>query len=265
MNDQIKDFVDKNREEFDQLEAPAFDMQRFKRAGIAQSSQKFKTVSLFNRAKWLIAASVMIAVGGVVWFSFYQQKSIKEVSYSQNQAAIHTDEPSGNKIQGPSANITDTKNEARQVIIAEVSKVAKMKKKALSPEKHGLDYQALKDSSSASMRLLAILEIEKSGKVSNQVLDMLSQTLNHDGNTNVRLAALGVLEKYSFNKHASSLLVNSLSRQNDPIIQLGLINLLGKMKNVKIDDKLYTIANNPETFAAVRDEAYNVLLNQDKL
>ncbi|RDC55974.1 HEAT repeat domain-containing protein [Pedobacter chinensis] len=264
MNDQIKDFVNKNREEFDHLEAPAFDMERFKRTRVPQSRPKFKIVSLFNKAKWVIAASVMIAVG-IVWFSFYQQKPTLGETYSQNKAAKSTDERDENKTLDSSASATDTKNEARQVTFAHVNKVEKMKIKALTPEKQLQEYQALKDSSSASVRLLAILEIEKSGKVSNQVLDMLSQTLNHDGNTNVRLAALGVLQKYSFDGYASSLLVNSLSRQDDPIVQLGLINLLGKMKNVKIDEKLYAIANNPETFAAVRDEAYNVLLNQDKL
>ncbi|WP_431295147.1 HEAT repeat domain-containing protein [Pedobacter sp. P26] len=129
----------------------------------------------------------------------------------------------------------------------------------------GDEYAALKDSSSASLRLLAILKIEKSNRINNHMLDMLSKTLNHDGNTNVRLAALNVLQKYSTDKYASSLLISSLNKQDDPMVQLGLVSFLGKMKNAEIGEKLYALANNPETFAAVRDEAYSALLNQDKL
>ncbi|MET0570479.1 MAG: hypothetical protein ABWZ79_03545, partial [Pedobacter agri] len=67
MNDQIKDFVEQNRAEFDHLEAPAFDMQRFKRTVAPQA----KKVSLFNSKKWLIAASLLVALAST-WIFFYR-------------------------------------------------------------------------------------------------------------------------------------------------------------------------------------------------
>jgi len=101
--------------------------------------------------------------------------------------------------------------------------------------------------------------------MSNDLLDRLAKTLNHDENSNVRLAALSVLEKYSYDAHVSTMLVHSLNTQSDPMVQLGLVNILGKMKNLNINDTLYALANDPNTFGAVKDEAYNILLKEDKL
>jgi HEAT repeat protein len=101
--------------------------------------------------------------------------------------------------------------------------------------------------------------------VDRKVIDMLALTLNHDGNTNVRLAALSLMQKYSEDEYVSSLLVSSLYEQGDPIVQLGLVTMLGKTKNTEINAKLESLVNSPETFAAVRDEAYRILLNQNKL
>ncbi|RZK66066.1 MAG: hypothetical protein EOO95_06800, partial [Pedobacter sp.] len=73
MNDQLKDFVERNREEFDHLEAPVFDMQRFKQQVAPQAAPKAKTVSLYNNKKWWLAASVLIAIAAT-WFIFDQQQ-----------------------------------------------------------------------------------------------------------------------------------------------------------------------------------------------
>ena len=89
--------------------------------------------------------------------------------------------------------------------------------------------------------------------------------LHNDPNINVRLAALSLMEKYGEDKHISTSLVNALQTQDDPIVQLGLVRYLGARKDKRIDDKLQALAENPETFAAVRDEAYSILLTQDKL
>ena len=258
MNDQIKDFVEQNRAEFDHLEAPAFDMQRFKRT-VAPHAKK---VSLFNSKKWLIAASLLVALAST-WIFFYRQQETK-VNYTQTKPLDDKPLPTVMKPE-PIKPETATESLKASTPVAIQQTVAKEEIKKLPAKQVVTDYRALQDSSSASIRLLAILEIEKSDRINNQVLNMLSQTLNHDGNTNVRLAALSVLEKHQSDSYAASLLVNSLNKQDDPMVQLGLVSLLGKMKNVKIDDQLHAIVNNPETFVAVRDEAYTILLNQDKL
>ena len=264
MNDQIKDFVEQHREEFDHLDAPAFDLDRFKRSRVEATPQKARTISFLSRSKWLVAASLVI-VAATAWLFFYPQGQT-----AVNGVPSHTSaglQPKSVEKANP-ASVKETLPQVKNTVVtvANVEAVEPEKaNKQFRPVETKDAYKALKDSSSASTRLLAILEIEKTNKVNKNTLDMLAQTLNHDGNTNVRLAALGVLQKYSTDKHASSLLISSLNRQDDPIVQLGLVSFLGKMKRPEIGEKLYVLANNPETFAAVRDEAYTILLNQEKL
>lgn len=126
-------------------------------------------------------------------------------------------------------------------------------------------YARLADSTSASSRLLAILEIERAKHLDEPLLERLAYTLNNDQNTNVRLAALNLMQKYSQESQVVFVLVNSLDKQDDPMVQLGLISFLGKMKNINIENKLELLASSPNTFAAVRDEAYSILLKQNKL
>lgn len=264
MNDQIKDFVEQHREEFDHLEAPVFDMERFKRRPVETLPQKAKIVRFLNNSKWLVAASVVL-VAATAWLFFYQQAQV-QVTKMPNGAIVTVKQKAIDKAKGsliadtPSLIVEEIKTAGMELV-----KVKNVKKQHQFITNKDETYKGLKDSSSASVRLLAILNIEKSNKINNKTLKMLSETLNHDGNTNVRLAALSVLQKYSTDKYASSLLISSLNKQDDPMVQLGLVSFLGKRKDVEIGDKLYALANNPETFAAVRDEAYSILLNQDKL
>ena len=262
MNDQIKDFVDKNREEFDHLEAPAFDMQRFKKNVLPQPKPVEKVVPLFKKTKWLVAAAVLITIG-MAYVIFLQQHREKQLTAGVTKKDI-------NKVELKVAEKVDSSKNTETVVAKNTPHVLLQTENPQKREKANPNVKVevnsgLNDSTSASRRLLAILEIEKSKSIDAKTMDMLSKTLNQDGNTNVRLAALSVLQKYSTDSHASSLLVNALGKQDDPIVQLGLINMLGKMKHVKIEDKLHAIVENPQTFAAVRDEAYNILLNQDKL
>jgi len=259
MSDEIKDFVERNRAEFDHLDAPAFDLARFKKTLPKKEEAIIKKLPFYKSPKWLAAACVLVVVA-TSWF-VYQQNKKTEVVYTKTKPV---EKKSNNTLPEVINNEVEPKGKpAENVAFVSLNKTQQQKPTAISNSAY--DYKGLRDSSSASMRLLTIMEIEKSDKMNNKVLDMLAQTLNHDGNTNVRLAALTVLQKYSFDSHASTLLVKSLDKQSDPVVQLGLISQLGKMKNVNIDEKLYALANNPETFVAVRDEANKILLNQDKL
>ncbi|RYD80502.1 MAG: HEAT repeat domain-containing protein [Sphingobacteriales bacterium] len=258
MNDPLKEFVEQNRAAFDELDAPPFDLQRFKARINPAPEQKIK--KLWPGIKWLVAASVLIAVG-TTFLLLRENTSPHSADRLVKKVKPQTPKTTNEK------NIVEV-NEASQVSIDRQvvgnSKKSIKKFKPLFSAKEDI-FEKLSDSSSSSIRLAAILDIEKSGQISNDVIDRLAKTLNHDENSNVRLAALSVLEKYSFDTHVSSLLVRSLNTQNDPMVQLGLVTILGKMKDLNINDKLYALANDPNTFDAVKDEAYSILLKDDKL
>jgi len=259
MNDPLKEFVEQNRAAFDELEAPAFNLEGFKARLNSPQEQKIK--KLWPGAKWLVAASVLIAFGAAF------------LLFRENRAPSSTAEIVQNKKAKPEKKIVKINPEEKHILSVSNEKhfaganTSKKLKRVSKPGTIEMDnlYKNLSDSSSSSTRLAAILEIEKSKQMSNDLLDRLAKTLNHDENSNVRLAALSILEKYSYDSHISTMLVHSLTTQSDPMVQLGLVNILGKMKNLNINDKLYALANDPNTFDAVKDEAYNILLKEDKL
>ncbi|WP_432710722.1 HEAT repeat domain-containing protein [Pedobacter sp.] len=262
MNDPIKDFVERHREEFDHLDAPVFKLDQLKPKFQPTPEVRKRSFSILNGNKWLVAASILVTLT-CAWFFFYQRDGKKP----EVQLAGQNTKSSPKKV----VDADSARTEIAPSVAARMEQQAKqeapeMKKKApeiITPAP--ARFAKLKDSTSASRRLLAILEIEETGKIDRKVIDMLALTLNHDGNTNVRLAALSLMQKYSDNEHVSALLVSSLYAQGDPIVQLGLVTTLGKMKNIEITDKLESLVNSPETFAAVRDEAYRILLNQNRL
>ena len=261
MNDPIKDFVEEHRAEFDHLEAPVFKMDQLrpKIQDVPELRKKNFTITSVN--KWLVAATVLMAMT-CVWLFFYNNNTGHQSVQIVNQKPAKNDNHASTADSVSNA-LPNTATPTVQLVTA--TRDQKILKAAPDNKVIKELYANLRDSTSASSRLMAILEMEKTGRVDDHVMDMLAATLNHDGNTNVRLAALSLMEKYSDDGHVSALLVSSLNKQNDPIVQLGLVSLLGKKKNLKIDDKLKSLADGPDTFAAVRDEAYSILLNQNKL
>ncbi|MES2828053.1 MAG: hypothetical protein V4687_07860 [Bacteroidota bacterium] len=266
MNDPIKDFVEQHREEFDHLEAPRLNLNKLKANIHPLPQQKVKLSSGFHKGIWMAAASVMIAIAlGWLFFNRDSDSKNKDGLTAQLPAdRVNNTPKTSDKADAPvySDTLSSVSNQ-RQLSVENKKRIAQPKVSSLAAKTTSL--ASLQDSSSASSRLLAILEMEKAGKINNASMNRLAETLNNDGNTNVRLAALSLMEKYSDNSYVSGLLINSLTKQSDPMVQLGLVSLLGKKKNVKIDDQLHALAGNPDTFAAVRDEAYNILLNQNKL
>lgn len=272
MNDPIKDFIEKNRAEFDHLEAPAFDINKFKASLPAEAPKEARkearTIALFARSKWLVAASVVAAL---VTFGLLS----KDTKIEPQVATAHSKTPSTKSADKSVIPANETAAPADKPVVNNTNGIAAAHAKAPNRSKRtqntvatnnsSLLYAQLADSSSASNRLSAILAIDDKAAVSNDLFKKLASTLNHDGNSNVRLAALGVMKKYSSDAYVSSLLVSSLNTQLDPMVQLELVNILGKMEHLKIEDKLYALASDPNTFDAVKDEAYNILLNQNKL
>ena len=263
MNDPIKDFIEKNRAEFDHLEAPAFDMSKFKARAVKTPETKKPVFKLVNSLHWMAAASVILAVGTFLFLNGKQEKL--------SQVALKQHKTSAKPLTLPE------KSKPEMVATLPVRTIPQRssgrnlptKSKAIETLKKDIRQESLfanlADSSSSSTRLAAILEIKKQGTMSDYVVNRLASTLNNDNNSNVRLAALDILGSYSDDKSVSSLLVNSLSTQSDPMVQLELVTLLGNKEHLKIEEKLYALAADPNTFGAVKDEAYSILLNQNKL
>lgn len=280
MIDQVKKFVEENREAFDHLEPSAHVLEalqnRLKNKTLLEQPRveivEKKTVPLYKKAVWLVAASILLALSTT--YILYHQE-IKPVGFDQQLANQRRPKAAA---ENPSGKNSDQTNRAETVQLQKtvvstrshqlkkVDVFLKSTRREAPAERWTKDlYAHLRDSSSASVRLSAILEIDRSHLMHKETLDSLAKTMNNDSNSNVRLAALNVIGQYEGNEYATSLLVKSFSTQDDPIVQLGLVSLLREIENVKIEHRLFALVEDPNTFAAVKDEAYTVLLSQNKL
>lgn len=118
----------------------------------------------------------------------------------------------------------------------------------------------LENQQSASQRIQGVNVALKISSADDEVVQALSRTLNEDGNTNVRLAALEALSKFQDEPAVRNALIRSLSVQKDPVVQIALIQLLVRLKEKSVVKELQKIVDDTQTMKAVKDEAYTGLL-----
>ena len=259
MNDPLKDFVERNREDFDQLDAPQFNLDLFKKQLEVPVQQKTKPAFL-QVGKWVAAAAILLVVAGS--FLIFRTSSTKhlpmQASATKNGQPMQVASDLNEPVKVHPADVTTAR-------IADMAGTGSLHRSHVSEKTSAAkNVDQLSDSSSASNRLALILEIDKSGYISEYMIDRLAKTLEYDGNSNVRLAALNVMGKYKDDAHVSALLVKSLNNQTDPLVQLELVRVLATMDNARVDDRLYALVNDPNTLDAVKDEAYMVLMKENK-
>lgn len=112
----------------------------------------------------------------------------------------------------------------------------------------------LKDESS-SHRIQAVNYTDEMDSPDENIIDALVKTLNNDRNLNVRMAAAYALAKFSSRRSVCDSLVKSLSLQNDPILQITLINILVDLGEKSALDPIQQIINSDETLDEVKTVA----------
>lgn len=118
----------------------------------------------------------------------------------------------------------------------------------------------LNNEQSPSQRMLGVSVAYQMEKPDSDIVNALLKTMNEDANTNVRLAALEALSKFSGEPEVRKELIHSLHTQKDPMVQITLIQLLVNMKEKGVVKELEKIATDEKTMKAVKDEAYKGIL-----
>ncbi|MEJ0054922.1 MAG: HEAT repeat domain-containing protein [Bacteroidota bacterium] len=118
----------------------------------------------------------------------------------------------------------------------------------------------LDNSQSASQRIQGVNVAMKIERADDDVVRALAKRMNEDPNTNVRLAALDALSKFHQEPLVRKLLIESLGRQEDPVVQIALIQLMVRMKEKGAVKDLERIIDDSGTINAVKDEAYTGIL-----
>ncbi len=118
----------------------------------------------------------------------------------------------------------------------------------------------LENQQSASQRMTGLSVAYQMDKPDDEIVSVLVKTMNEDPNSNVRLAAMDALGKFSKESAVRNALIKSLSTQKDPIVQIALIQLLVKMKETGVVNQLEQMTKDASTMKAVKDEAYSGIL-----
>jgi uncharacterized membrane-anchored protein YhcB (DUF1043 family) len=119
-------------------------------------------------------------------------------------------------------------------------------------------FTMLKEESSSD-RIQAVSYVDDLDTPDENVIEVLIKTLNHDKNVNVRMAAAYALSKFAGQRSVCDSLVKSLELQNDPIIQVTLINILVERKEKSALIPIQKIIANKSTLKEVRAVAENSL------
>jgi anti-sigma factor RsiW len=118
----------------------------------------------------------------------------------------------------------------------------------------------MNNNQSASQRIQGVNVALTIATADHEVVKALATRMNEDPNTNVRLAALDALSKFRQDPGVKKILIDALSTQKDPMVQIALIQLMVKMKETGIMNDLKRIVDDEESMEAVKDEAYSGLL-----
>ena len=122
---------------------------------------------------------------------------------------------------------------------------------------------SLLEKESATDRLRAVSLTGDMDQASQKVIRALFKTLNDDDNVNVRLAALEELKSYARDSHVREELVRSISKQDSPMVQVELAELMVTIQEKKSVKALQRILENEKTPKEVKSriqESIRVLI-----
>lgn len=108
---------------------------------------------------------------------------------------------------------------------------------------------------SASERLKGILVSSEFEHVDEDIIDALILAMNTDGNVNVRIAAAEALAKFSADEKAKTALIASLNNQNQPAVQIKLIDILVSLGDKNALAPMRNFTEKEDILKSVKDDA----------
>ncbi|WP_299435295.1 HEAT repeat domain-containing protein [uncultured Aquimarina sp.] len=113
---------------------------------------------------------------------------------------------------------------------------------------------SLIENESASMRLKAVNYAEEFEKPGNEILRALINKMFYDDHISVRLAAAEALIKFSDLEMVRKALIDALEMEQDPGMQIELIQILVSMQEKRAIPSMEKLLQNEETPSYVKDQ-----------
>ena len=111
---------------------------------------------------------------------------------------------------------------------------------------------SLLEKESPSARIKAVSLTQSMTEVDDEIIAALFSTLTNDNNTNVRLEALDALVRYSNRPSVRVGLIKSLAEQNNPLVQLGLADIMVLFQDENAKEALEGILESKDLTEDVR-------------
>lgn len=113
---------------------------------------------------------------------------------------------------------------------------------------------SLLENPSATERLRAVSYTKEINEVDGHVIDALLMTLNNDPNVNVRLVTLEALADLARDSRVREGLVQSLTRQESPLVQVALADVMVKLQEKRSLKPMRQLLQQPTTNDLVKSK-----------
>jgi hypothetical protein len=251
MNSELENYIRNNLDELDRKKPDAALLGRILDEMESKKDDKPAGIVIsFRLLKWA-AACLLVAACGIAWWYFNKQKPATEVTKTHKP-----EQQSLPQITIDSAEHPTTEVVAKQEHMPARKKLL-MRKVKIKPRAFAAGIYNME---SAASRISAVASASTLKSNGNEVVGVLVHILNNDPNTNVRLAALDGLIRFYEEPAVRKKIVASLKRQQDPLVQINLIDLLTRKRELSALPNLEQIANNETTNKEVKDVAWSGIL-----
>jgi hypothetical protein len=114
---------------------------------------------------------------------------------------------------------------------------------------------SLMQQQSAGERLRGVNWAYRVESSDTEVLSALLETINNDPSINVRESAVEALHRFGSSPVTRTAIVQSISKQTSPLVQISLIDLLVDLKVTDAAPELKKLGSDPQIDASVRERA----------
>lgn len=286
-NDPIKRFIEENKQAFDEF-LPAPDVLPAIKAALKQKSgdHQVETPKLHKPTIALriavAAAIILVATGTLLYFVGEEPGSTTSdllvvnkpsplIGSSENQSVYGpqsvtesqtTIEPQSMTEKQPVTDAGETagRDTGNEIPAAEVRPLVRVTVRPELENERDHIIDLLNDPHSSSIRLEGVLSLAERSVLDPHLIGILEHKLATDPSINVRMAALDLLIRHSPDAERADEILAHLSKQDDPIMQLSLMNLAAGLTDSQfpVDSFrhcLNELIQNPATLAMVKEEA----------
>lgn len=143
-------------------------------------------------------------------------------------------------------------NKVKPIELVETSDVENLGDKQIA-------MMSMMESQSASQRIKGLYLSEQFEKPDPEIMSVLIETMKFDANANVRLAAVEALTRFSDQEVVKQALIESLTSEKTPNIQISIIQILVKIEEKRALQPMKNLMENDSTLPYVREQLKSLI------